>query len=48
MEKRDGIVFAAKSAPDEKILADIQKAGLKAVEVYLSKDISQEYRKLRN
>lgn len=31
--------IAAKCAPVEKILSDIEKAGIKAVELYLSKDI---------
>lgn len=31
--------IAAKCAPDEKILSDVQKAGLEAVELYLSSDM---------
>lgn len=31
--------IAAKCAPDEKILSDVQKAGLGAVELYLSRDM---------
>jgi sugar phosphate isomerase/epimerase len=36
MKNNKEILFAAKSAPEERIFCDIQKAGLKAVELYLS------------
>jgi len=39
MSNSKNIVLAAKCAPRENILSDIQKAGLEAVEIYLSDEI---------
>lgn len=45
MPNNKGIVFAAKSAPIERIFLEIEKAGLKAVEVYLSEEILNSLQK---
>lgn len=42
MSKITGITLAAKSAPEEKIFMDMKKAGLEAVELYLTQDILGE------
>ncbi len=41
MSSKQDIVIAAKCAPEEKILADVEEAGLEAVELFLSKGILQ-------
>lgn len=42
------MVVAAKCAPDKKILLDIQRAGLKAVEIYLSEAIVHDLKRTIN
>ena len=42
MSKKNGMVLAVKCAPDKRIFQDIQKAGIKAVELYLSEEIMLE------
>jgi len=42
MSKNKDIIIAAKCAPDKKILSDIKRADLKAVELYLSQAIMRD------
>ncbi|HRZ40208.1 MAG TPA: hypothetical protein P5246_04280 [Candidatus Omnitrophota bacterium] len=42
MSSKQDIVIAAKCAPQEGVLADIEKAGLEAVELYLSEGILKD------
>jgi sugar phosphate isomerase/epimerase len=41
-ENIKGIILAAKCAPDEKVLSDIQKSGIEAVELFLSDKILKD------
>ncbi|MDP2923136.1 MAG: TIM barrel protein [Candidatus Omnitrophota bacterium] len=45
MHQKD-IILSAKCAPEEKILADIKKAGIEAVELYLSRDILTDLKRI--
>jgi len=46
LNKKADIVIAVKCAPEERILRDIKKAGLGAVELYLSKAIMADLKKV--
>lgn len=46
MDNDRRIVIAAKCIPQEKIILDIQRAGLEAIELYLTDDIQTELRKI--
>lgn len=48
MSKIGNIVIAVKCAPDNKIFCNIQKAGLEAVELYLSKRIMNDLQRIKN